>query len=553
MTLPTTPSPDPITLAQGITASIRAGRIDADTSAAIEALLGNTEPGNRLRLAAVPALAQAGEVERAFALCDELIAAFPDDAPPVRQKGMVAHDQGRHDVLAEVVVRMLAVARTIIDLQTVCTFLEELQWTELPLVELGQRLHVDTQSRPFLELGLLLVMLRRAGEADPYLRGLPDAVAVDPDVLIARAIAAVELGDVTAANSLSTQALVRRPFVSRVSPRAEADILVVTDLARGRFTPQQNYLGEAAYAIGNFPGQLQAGTFSYHFLHLQAPGLDGAADRLPPAGLIIANLSWGDVQPEDAAFRRFDWLQRRYGTAVINPPDRHVAMSRVANYRRWGGRDDFIFPRTEAVTPDRDDIERDAEALADRFRFPFILRLAFTQKGGGMRLVESPEQLRATLRELAGQPCYAIDFHPAPIEAEDVRVKYRFAVVDGATFAMRRDVNESWMVHRGTYSRAASPPVAVRQAEARFIENNGADLPAGLLAAVDTVARTAPLDIFGIDCGMTEDGRPIIYEANALMKLIGHEFLRHQPAMRITGDRVLGAIEAAIRRRLVGR
>jgi len=553
MTVQTTPSADPIALAQGITAAIRAGRVDAGTTAEIEALLEGTKPGDRLRLAAVPALAQTGAVERAFALCDELIAAFPYDAPPLRQKGMVARDHGRHDVLAELVAPMMAVSRTIIDLQTVCTFLEELRWTELPLADLGPRLGIDTPPRPFLEFGLLLVMLRRAGEAAPYLRDLPEAVAGDPDVLIARAIAAAELGDGTAANSLSAQALARRPFVSRASPRAEADILVVTDLARGRFTPQQNYLGEAAYAIGNFPGQLQAGTFSYHFLHLQAPGLDRSPERLPPADLIIANLSWGDVQPADAAFRRFDWLQGRYGVVAINPPAQHVAMSRVANYRRWGGRDDFIFPRTEAVTPDRDDIEGDAELLANRFGFPFILRLAFTQKGGGMNLVESPEQLKAVLHELAGQPCYAIDFFPAPFEAEGVRVKYRFAVVDGEAFAMRRDVNESWMVHRGTYSLAASPPAAVRQAEARFIETNGADLPADLLAAVGTVARTAPLDIFGIDCGMTEDGRPIIYEANALMKLIGHEFLRHQPAMRLTGDRVLGAIEEAIRQRLGGR
>ncbi|MEM7443930.1 MAG: hypothetical protein AAF414_11435 [Pseudomonadota bacterium] len=539
---------DPVGLARSILELSKAGRF-ADAVGPCDALIAASQPGERVRLVAVVPLSAEGRFDQAVAICDEIAQAEPGASQPLRLKVQVAIQHSNSDVLAEALAALLATSKSIPELNWLADRVAEAQWSDLPSAELRARLLGSSTAQISLTYVLLLVMLGRFEEARPYLIEASERSPNSPDVLAASAIAHAAAGDQGKAQELTGKVLNLRPFVASQKRESEASLLIVVDLLRGYFAPGRRRLGSNLYNSGNFPSEIREGRLSVNRLQFQTGALDRAIAEMPPIDVVLGNLSWAGAAPPPEIVRRYDHMVSELGAVALNHPSSHLEMSREANYQRWADAPEFIFPRTRVFDAGGDTDTIVSEIEAD-FVYPVILRPATTQVGGGMVLLNSPDELAQHLEttRIRQNSFYVIQYYETNSEGGYYR-KYRSAVIDGTLIPFRLDTRPHWMVHRQKNAPDYVVPKEAIDEEVAMHQDFRSTLPDATLAALDRIAREAPLDIFGIDFGHTVNGRMIVYEANAMMNLIPYRFARTQPHFTPMAERIQTAIEDAVVRR----
>ena len=75
-------------------------------------------------------------------------------------------------------------------------------------------------------------------------------------------------------------------------------------------------------------------------------------------------------------------------------------------------------------------------------------------------------------------------------------------------------VGDSWLLH--AHRRGKSTEAE----ESRMLEDFDAKLAPRLLATFQEIARRLDLDYFGVDCNISDDGKVLLFEANACMNTL---------------------------------
>lgn len=539
---------DPADLARTVLTLVKAGEVDQALKPS-EDLIEATSPGERLRLVAVQPFAQAGMVDRAAELCDEVAEAEPGEKQPLRLKAQLAAGAGRDDLLAQALSALLSQVKTTLDLNWIAEHVEAAGWSDRPTHELQSLLVAGGQAEPPISFALLLVMLDQPEAAKPFLTRAMTGLPNNPDLLTAAAIAHAATGDNKQAQALTGKALAIRPFVRSPTEGGEASLMIVVDLVRGHFTRNHRALGPRAYASGNFPSEIRPGRLDVHNLHLQSSGIDRVIGLLPPIDVVLANLTWGGAEPGAEIIERYDALLAQLNAVALNHPRDHIAMSREANYRRWADAPEFLFPKTVRMTWDGRSIETVAGEIEASFDYPVILRPTITQVGAGMVLAKTRAELLENLKGLSQRnPFYAVQYHETVSDGGYHR-KYRAAVIDGELIPFRIDARQDWMVHRTRGGLDYTAPAAVVEEEKALQRDYRATLKSEAIATLERIAADAPLDVFGIDFGYTTDGRVIVFEANAMMNLIPHRAAQNYPYYAPMAERIQAAVEDAVIRR----
>ena len=539
---------DPADLARSILTMVKAGQVDKALKPSKE-LIEATSPGERLRLVAVQPFAQAGLIDRAAKLCDEVAEAEPGEKQPLRLKAQLAAVAKRDDLLAQALSALLSQVKTTLDLNWIAEHAEAAGWSDRPAHELQSLLVGGGHAEPPIGFALLLVMLDQPEAAKPLLVREITRLPNNPDLLTAAAIAHASTGDYQQAQALTGKALSIRPFIRSRTEGGEASLLVVIDLIRGHFTRKHKDLGPRAYTGGNFPAEIRPGRVEVHHIQFQSSTIEQAIGRMPPIDVVLANLTWGGAAPDADVIARYDALLANLDAVALNHPRDHIAMSREANYLRWADAPEFLFPKTVLYEWDGRSIETIAFEIETAFDYPVILRPTVTQVGAGMVLAKNRAELLQCLKELSQRnPFYAIQYHETASDGGYYR-KYRSAVIDGELIPFRLDTRPHWMVHRQKNEPGYVVPKEAIEEEVAMQRDYRATLPAATVAAIERIAREAPLDVFGIDFGHTADGRVIIYEANAMMNLIPYRFAEDHKHFGPMAERLQTAIEDAVIRR----
>ena len=183
----------------------------------------------------------------------------------------------------------------------------------------------------------------------------------------------------------------------------------------------------------------------------------------------------------------------------INDPGAMANANRVGVSDKLAALPNTIVPKVKRVSG--------ADDLAD-FPLPFLLRPAGTHAGEGMVLVKQAADIPTR---------FSGDYYALPfidyISADGQYRKYRVVVVGGVPYPFHMGLSVDWMVH---YANARPKDKdQMNREEAAFLADITQVFAPPLLADLSKMAQLLDLDFFAVDCGIHQDGRLVLFEADA--------------------------------------
>jgi glutathione synthase/RimK-type ligase-like ATP-grasp enzyme len=203
------------------------------------------------------------------------------------------------------------------------------------------------------------------------------------------------------------------------------------------------------------------------------------------------------------------------GVGVVNDPAKVLASSRESVATALADLDGAIVPRTVRIRPRSvADVARQVgDAGIDT---PFLFRAAGAHGGKGLALVRS----RKDAAELEQFPFDGRDFYATEFvdyrSADGFYRKYRTLMIGGYSHAKHMIAAESWNIHSRERAEMNKRPDLVAEEEKLMHEG----LPDELRLTFSAVNDRLGLDYFGIDYGLSDDGRPILFEVNACVRAL---------------------------------
>ena len=239
-----------------------------------------------------------------------------------------------------------------------------------------------------------------------------------------------------------------------------------------------------------------------------------------PAFRVTPSLIFNQIADADThrgALERCIELCRSLDCPVVNPPDRILATTRDQVSAQLQGIPGVTIPRILRFRPDSPEGVLDHAARSD-LKFPFIVRVAGDHQGKRMVRLERPEDV-ATLHPLPfdGRDFYLVEFVDYRDE-DGLYHKHRVIVVDGEPLLRHALYFDHWMVHASSRKFMLERD-SWDQDVARFDRLSRELLPR-FRPAIDAITARLGLQYYGMDCKLGEDGRMVIFEANANMNVL---------------------------------
>ncbi|MFC3051051.1 TauD/TfdA family dioxygenase [Kordiimonas pumila] len=393
--------------------------------------------------------------------------------------------------------------------------------------------------------GKKLVKVGRFKEAMAAYKGALEHEPEDYRCLLAMSALEYKLGMLAMAEERRRIIAEQHPFVPIGKQNSgRKTILRVRSLKNIKYSLQKG-------SKGYYHESLQRGHFSLSSLLddrryncIQHNGYDETIQetkKLPTIDLILNTVSCGDRMKE--SLQAIDVLVKKYNNIpVINHPKHVIAASRVGNYERLKDLDALVFPKTIAVTIDRNKIEVQAQEniLGAGLTLPIIMRPQFTHTGSGMALVRSFDELVEYLyQNHKSIHFYGIQWHDHADE-RGLYNKIRILCIDGRYYPIAHLMHNEWNVHSGDRYSVMDKNLFLQDMEKRFLADMPAFLGATALNAFNALKDVMKLDFFGVDFTLLPDGRPYIFECNAAMR---HNF-DHAGAFPYTRPTLIAASKA---------
>ncbi|WP_423370438.1 hypothetical protein [Burkholderia sp. LMG 32019] len=240
---------------------------------------------------------------------------------------------------------------------------------------------------------------------------------------------------------------------------------------------------------------------------------DDAEDaQLPPHDLVFNAIGDPDVAAPLAA--RLARFASRSAVPVLNPPDTiaHTHRDRIA--ARLAAVPDARVPPCLRIANPRAPFDALLRRLSlAGVTFPLLLRPAGSHGGDGVTRHASADTLGAALAKIDG-PAYATAYHDTR-GADGCFRKYRVIFVDRVPYPYHLAISTHWLVHYFSADMTSAPWKL--DEERRFLDDPRAALGDTALRALAAIGRQLDLDYGGVDFALTDDGRVVVFEANATM------------------------------------
>lgn len=201
---------------------------------------------------------------------------------------------------------------------------------------------------------------------------------------------------------------------------------------------------------------------------------------------------------------------RALGRPVINPPEQVPRTRRDRISTLFAGIPGLIVPATRRVS--RTTLQALADA-AEPFAAPILVRPVGSHGGNDLQRIDQASALAAYLRAMPFNDYYETEYCDYR-SADGYYRKYRIIFVDREIYPYHLAISRNWMIH---YWRADMSEEDLKREEAVFLADYRAVFPGALAETVRRIAQRLDLDYGGMDCGITRDGRILLFEANANM------------------------------------
>jgi glutathione synthase/RimK-type ligase-like ATP-grasp enzyme len=206
---------------------------------------------------------------------------------------------------------------------------------------------------------------------------------------------------------------------------------------------------------------------------------------------------------------------------VLNHPRKAAVATRQRNAERLEGIKDTVVPRTLRFFNEparRGDL---AQEIESHFDYPVIVRTPFAQEGKGMWRPNSRSALIDSLAMMGEQQFYAIQYIDNPNEYGLYR-KIRAVVIGDQIFITHAHFSNGWCVHRPTEEEEkgyVELDSTIRDYKTSVVAHPGMTLGETVMEALREIRSRLPLDLFGIDFDVTREGKLLLFEANATMRI----------------------------------
>jgi hypothetical protein len=165
-----------------------------------------------------------------------------------------------------------------------------------------------------------------------------------------------------------------------------------------------------------------------------------------------------------------------------------------------------------------------------------------------MLRVDEPGALAAAMQTFPGRDDLIAIEYVDTRSPDGAWRKYRVMAIDGVLYPLHLAIAHRWDVHY--FSAAMADRAEYRNEEARFLAAPAAVLGASAWDALGRVRDALALDYAGIDFALGDDGRIVVFEANAAMTV-----LRPDPGERFAyrhaaSDAVAAALVRMFERRV---
>ncbi len=263
----------------------------------------------------------------------------------------------------------------------------------------------------------------------------------------------------------------------------------------------------------------------------------------------VAFFALGEPDPE--TLRRLQALFDHWPRPALNNPRFLPALERDALSRSLADVASIRSPAALAVT--RAMLDRhlsDGHPIpglgAARGLYPCLIRPAASHAGFGLARVRDEAELAEYLRYSFERNYYLTEFEDYA-SSDGCYRKLRVGFIDRQPFLCHMAVSQHWMVH---YLNAGmTESVDKRNQEARAMADFDAGFARRHAAAFGALHQRLGFDFYSIDCAETQDGRLLVFEADAaaiIHMMDPHEMFPYKrPQMR----KVFGAFDAMLRRR----
>jgi tetratricopeptide (TPR) repeat protein len=234
--------------------------------------------------------------------------------------------------------------------------------------------------------------------------------------------------------------------------------------------------------------------------------------QLPPFDLVFNAIGDSDVAAPLAD--RLEYFVNACAKPLLNPPARVARTSRDRLPALLGNlKDVVVAPCVRCQGPFMSLTTLRGILANAGIDWPVLVRPAASHGGDRLKRCENIEALAETLRS-SEEVHYLTAFCDSRGVDGHYR-KYRVIFIDREPFPYHLAISSHWMVHYFSADMTASPGKI--EEDRRFLQDSGAALGSRASAAVAAIGRRLDMDYGGIDFAVLQDGRVLVFEANATM------------------------------------
>ncbi len=324
------------------------------------------------------------------------------------------------------------------------------------------------------------------------------------------------------------------------------DHALVTWAYRGVGNPVQLLILGSAYG-GNVPIQQILDKRTFQASVLLTEYFDPATP-LPAHGLIV-NLI-GDADLSRAGLDAAEALLSRCTSPVINHPALVRPTGRLVNARRLAAVPNVRTPRMVLLSKTVLLAPTAAKLIAEHgIEFPLLLRSPGFHTGQYFISVASPGVLADAVAGLPGTDLLVMQVLDASNIHGD-KHKFRVMFVDGELYPLHLAISRHWKVHYFSADMEIEPEY--RALEEKFLNDMPGLLGNEAMTALNSIRQVLGLDYGGIDFAVDQNGKILVFEANATMLVHKPENVQKWAYRQVAAKRIMDAVRSMILKRIFG-
>ncbi len=391
-----------------------------------------------------------------------------------------------------------------------------------------------------------------ADDVDTALAAYRRAVELDPTFAAGHmglAAALGKLGRLDDARWYSRRGLeLNRTAVRPARGKEAGRVVVLKGLEDGRFMVAVGDNFHSFVGMNNADSHFDVERLWQCDLYVDGLEPERAAEVMPDCDVIFNCISDADAMPRCLAVA--EAIVERAGVPVLNAPAAIGKTQRDRNFELLRGLEGIVFPKTLRVdSEERKTVDLPGLIAAGDFRYPLLLRRAGTHTGESLERIDDEDALAAYLAKEDSGALYVSEFIDFSSPRGDF-TKMRAFLVDGEPYPVHLFISQDWYVRGHEEARRLMLENSwMLEEKQAFLSDPRAYLGEAAYRALLSIRDAIPLDYFGVDFAKLDDGRLLVFEANAVMNHHYH-FIDDFPFQKAYLDAVTQALNGLLLTRI---